>query len=111
MTTTLHAFRSQVILSVKVRRTSKSTIFLVTEDPTLMDLVRELLVQMKDAAVSIVWLTSVESACRRLKWGETGTVVVDGTHANDNALEALHTAAPDTRVLVLSDEAAPRKFI
>lgn len=112
MTTAPHVFSSQVIQSVKVRCTPRQSIFVITQDPALMDIVRELLAQEVIENGSIVWLTSIASACRRLERGEAAAVVVDGAYAaDDEALNALYAASPDVRVRVLADETAPRRFV
>lgn len=102
MTTIHHTFRSHVIQSVRVHTAPKPAIFVVTRDPELGKVVRELLEQT-EKNVSVIWLTSVESACRRLEWSPVSLVVVDADIGEENALNRLRSeAAADTRVVVLT---------
>jgi DNA-binding NtrC family response regulator len=104
MTTASHPFRSPVIQSVTVSSITAPTIFVVTKDLSLINVVRNLLSDA-DEEVSIVWLTSVASACLRLAGGEPAMVIVDGTEAAEGeAMDILHATAPEARVLVLTGE-------
>jgi hypothetical protein len=105
MNTPLPAFRSPAILSVRVFSMEAPMVFVVTENPSLADAVRKFLLQSNEHA-SVIWLTSVASACRRLEWDHAAMVIVDDI--GDTAAESLatlQTAAPNTRVLVLAEDA------
>ncbi len=107
MTTRSYVSRSQVIQSVNVRSVPAPVVFVVTQNPALTEVVRDFIRQTNDN-VSVVWLTSVASACRRLEWGGASMVILDNlveAKTTDEDLTALQSAAPGTRVLVLAEDA------
>lgn len=74
----------------------------------MADTVKELLDQQHAGNTpAVVWLTSVESALRRLAWTTAEMVIVDefaGPGVGIDALAELQTASPKTRVLVLAED-------
>ena len=111
MNTHAYVSDSQVIQSVCVRSLPAPVVFVVTEDPRLSTAVKDFLHQT-DGHVSIIWLTSVASACQRLSWGKAMMVILDNTPhtaaTTADDLKALRSASPDTRVLVLAGDLAGR---
>lgn len=109
MTTHAQAAYRSVILSVRVCSETPHVVYVVTENPSLTDSVKEWL-HLTDETISVVWLTSIEAARRRMGWGGPATVFVEnfaGLNA-DSGLLGLRSEFPDTRVLVLGDDAVHR---
>ncbi|MDF3056556.1 MAG: hypothetical protein K0R17_771 [Rariglobus sp.] len=82
-------------------------VLVVTQNPSLTNAVTEFLHHSK-GDVSVIWLTSVADACRRLAWNAASMVIVDDSGevgADDKGLAALQVAAPNARVLVLAEDA------
>ncbi|HEY9249231.1 MAG TPA: hypothetical protein VIO38_08870 [Rariglobus sp.] len=95
-----HFFRSPAILSVRVRTFNEPTVFVITRNPSLAGAVANFFRQSNDHRTTI-WLSSVASACRRLKASSSAMVILDG--GTDEALRQLHAAAPGLRVVILEN--------
>ncbi|CAM3080927.1 hypothetical protein [Rariglobus hedericola] len=101
---TLHY--SPAIVSVRVHEVPAQLIFVVTANPMLVGAVSDFLRQT-DRHFSAIWMPSVASACRRLGRERAAMVVLDDeSAAPPDALDALHNASPDTKVLVLDKHSA-----
>ncbi|MFA6960262.1 MAG: hypothetical protein WC205_05895 [Opitutaceae bacterium] len=93
---------SPVILSVKVCPVAARLIFVVTSSPKLARAVGDFL-QETERNISIVWVPSVASACRRLEWAHASMIILDNDgETNDDAVNALHTADPDAQLMLLA---------
>ena len=95
------------ILSVRVRSTEAQRVLVVTNNPSLSDAVRSFM-QQTDRDTSVVWLTSLEDARRRLAWDTSAMVIVDnfaGDSAPDQAVADLQAVSPNSRILVLMEDA------
>ena len=98
MFTRFDAFSCPVILSIKVRVMPARRALVITESPALARAVADYL-RENDRKLSVVWLPTVASACRRLEWEHADMVVVDDAIAStDEVIEALHAAAPEAEV-------------
>ncbi len=105
MFTILDHFLSPVIVSVQVKAAPIRLALVVTASPALARAVSDYLRDSK-SKMAVVWLSSVADACRRLEWDHADTIFVDGTIASpDEAIEALHSAAPKAQVQVLAGRA------
>ena len=96
---------SSAIISIRVCSRAPRVVYVITENPSLTNSVREW-VHLTDETISVVWLTSIASARRRMGWGDAATVFVEnfaGLSA-DSGLIGLRSEFPDTRVLVLGDD-------
>lgn len=107
MITRPYVSRSPVIESVNVRSLPTPQIFVITEDPSVLDAVRTF-IRKTNQTPSIVWMTSVASACHRLEWCSAALVILDNrveAQIGPDALETLHSAAPRTRVVRIGEDA------
>jgi DNA-binding NtrC family response regulator len=108
MITRPYVSRSPVIQSVKVLSTPTPLILVITEDPSVMNAARTF-IRKADQSLSIVWLTSVASACHRLEWCSAALIILDNrveARVTADALDELHSAARRTRVVLLGEDAA-----
>src|SRR3954468_17495950 len=107
MITRPYVSRSPVIESVKGRSLPPPLVFVITEDPSVLNAVRTF-IRKTNQTLSIVWLTSVASACHRLEWCSVALVILDNrveAQLSTDALDALHSAAPHTRVVRIGEDA------
>jgi DNA-binding NarL/FixJ family response regulator len=107
MITRPYVSRSPVIKSVSVRSLPAPLIFVITEDPSVLDAVRTF-IRKTNQTLSIVWMTTVASACHRLEWCSAALVILDNrveAQIAPDAMEALRSAAPRTRVVRIGEDA------
>ena len=106
MFTRLDAYRSPAILSFKLRVTPVRLALVITASPTLARAVADYL-RENDRKLSVIWLPTVASACRRLEWEHADMVVVDEAIAStDEVIDTLHAAAPEADVRRLAGGSA-----
>lgn len=105
MFTILDTHRSPAILSVKLRAARTRLALVVTPSPALARAVGEYL-QETDNTLSVVWMPTMAAACRRLESIRADRIVVDARIPDaEDAIDALHTAAPEACVQVLAKDA------
>jgi DNA-binding NarL/FixJ family response regulator len=107
MITRPYVSRSPVIESVNVRSLPTPLVLVITEDPSVLNGVRTF-IRKTNQTLSIVWLTSVATACHRLEWCSAALVILDNrveAQVTPDALESLHSAASRTRVVRIGEDA------
>lgn len=96
------AFRSPCILSVTVCPGRMRLAFVVTASPKLVRAVSDYLHE-SDSELKVIWVTSLETACRRMEKIHADLVVLDEKMLGSlQAMETLHNANPDTTVQLLA---------
>lgn len=99
---------SQLIESVTVHTAPAPIVLVVTQNPLLAGGIKRLLQEIDDD-LSIIWLTSVASACRRLEWTGSAMVILDH-HIEAQTTEAemakLQSAAPGAGMMIVTKDHA-----